>query len=122
MIIFRVENSDGRGPFYGVWNLLDVSVYQELATCMDEFFGDYSNHPGPDPSMCEKGSHFACRSLSELAEWFRYDRICEILTQNDFHIKVYKVKTVIRGTNQLSFKKNNARLLHTLPLSRLKGL
>lgn len=120
MIVFRVEHSSGHGPFYGIAQFIDKSVYDELLPCMEEFFGDFSNHPIPDREMC-KDSHIGCISLSELAEWFNHERMCEILTANGFHISIYKVKKVIHGTKQLSFMKKNAVLLNTQPLSRLKG-
>jgi hypothetical protein len=117
MIVYRVENNKGCGPFFEVWNIVDKSIYDELY----KYSRYLTTLPCPTKAMAQ-GKHFACRSLEELSKWFMCDEHCDLLTSNGFHISIYNVKTVLRGQMQISFVKKNAKLVDTLPLTSLQGL
>lgn len=121
MLIYRVENQDGRGPFHKVYEIMDEESHIVYDGYLDQMFGDYSRHPPPTDEMVSRGV-FGCSTLESLAEWFDHSDVRKMLTAVGFSISIYKVKNVMHGINQVSFAKKNAKLINILPLAHLKGI
>lgn len=112
MIVYRVENASGVGPYHGsMWH---PSRHQNKLT-----------HPNPmwDEGMCEEwarrvggmyGSQyvFGFKSMEQLHEWFNAEEL-EHVREYKYDIVAFEVAEtdVIMGERQLAFVRASAQML-----------
>lgn len=124
MLIYRIENNDGRG-IYRCYEIADHIInqsYKHPSPHQDIILGNVWN------DLCTQNKHihyyFGFNSIKQLLEWFDIETIKEInrivfhLLRNspelkylyDFHIAIYEVddKYVFVGDRQTIFKKRYA--------------
>lgn len=107
MLIYRIEGSDGLGPYWG-------SPILEMSTAHSR--GD--SHPDPMsediPMMSDSFCGFP--TLDQLKWWFKGWR--SMMRRMGFRLKVYEVphKFVRIGAKQLVFQKKQAKEVADLPI------
>ena len=113
MTIFRVEGSDGNGPY---WSMNDEELEKILPRKADK------RHPCPGedgmPSSWELEGDFyyGFQSLEQLLSWFEEETLNALERDFDYRIAVYDLpdthahsKNYIRGYHQVAFRKEIAR-------------
>lgn len=110
MIIYRVENKEGFGPYTtgSSWSLID-----EYEHDLDEYL---INHPGGYAEFTfmlsweelQKYS-FGFESFSSLKKWFKKDFLT--LKKRDFCISTYETEDFFAGKTQAIFNKENSKLV-----------
>ncbi len=114
MIVFRVENKDGRGPY---------SVH---GTTGQPFAVD--NRPMPDedgllpmatPNEWQRRYGFA--SITAYLDWFESDDVRDRMHERGFHIVKYEVPedSILIGGCQLLFDKTQAMMIECLGLNEV---
>jgi hypothetical protein len=109
MLVFRVENNSGVGPYTS--GAVDTIDYSRLFS---------PRCPGPlndGIRRTDEDDHFAFKDVSQLRKWF-IKRIRGNLTKKGFSMAIYRVpdKLVKHGKRQVVFKKSRSRLLCKLQL------
>ncbi|MER7445032.1 hypothetical protein [Micromonospora avicenniae] len=103
MLVYRVEDSNDKGPYNNDANEAVESLGWEL----QEAHNHGSGHPGPRHERGLRGfteSHvFGFASRSEAAQWF--DGWLGKLAAHGYRLAVYRVppRDVLRGSNQVAF-------------------
>mgnify|MGYP001615680172 FL=1 len=122
MRVFRLENSDGAGPYRADWPDIDPYTYDVVrenysaATNSDcpSVFGDSMPIPicylqGPPASAL-----FGCKSLTSLARWWRrsWDQLMPLLRANNFRVVEYEVPddSGWAGNHQIMFVGDAAKV------------
>lgn len=112
MVVWRVDNENGRGPYRGT----GLGILCGFSS---------SNHPMPWEDIegwCEKNNKheyiFGFESLQSLVGWFRDE--LDVLDNHhvDWSITKYKVhgNCVLKGKKQVAFKATKAVRLERLPI------
>ena len=116
MFIYRVENSEGVGPFSKA----------ALLRVKHKIFRRSSGFPNPinDGIAFKKGLHYCgCKSEWQLRRWFdkRSREIMFKSQKGDLFFTIYEVDPayVIHGKKQIVFEKHKAKQLVKLPLNRI---
>lgn len=114
MLVYRVENRHGEGPYRSSGNNLGDYAYCEHA------------HPEPmEDGMVGTGRfsrnlHFGFKSLIQLQEWFLTDMRKHVFSWNeDFAVSVYDFispSACVFGNKQLAFPKRQGKLVNKLHL------
>lgn len=124
MIIYRVEDETGNGPYA-------TGGPHQVPHMGWEHTND-RNHPSPQEDMgvdsvgtrvFRPWVHFCGgHSLQQLATWF--EGWVEKLKEHGHTVAVYEVSEefVIHGKYQIAFERNAARLVHRMPIDVLKAI
>lgn len=120
MKIYRVESSDGTGPYATAtyarpryWAKA-YDVDQEMCPsywCID---GDFDRHPSPEEDgmgVPSEDHHFGFETPEALREWFYIkENDAFLLDMQGMQVVVYEVpiQQVVKGYNQLMFNKTEA--------------
>lgn len=113
MLVYRIENDIGRGPYRKEHNGdgKDCNVNLEKISTWES-----KNHPIPwDDGIRMNTDTDVCgfQSLNQLLSWFHIDNYVEKLEKDNFFISIYKVKKkfVKIGRKQVCFARNRAWLV-----------
>lgn len=119
MLIFRAEDSNGRGPFSDLWPMLRDAMHKQRRVAHDDSVATYPNiyndrfrHGRPPAALrCRCGAI----SLTQWCHWFPGE-CAKVLAQYDYHLAVYEVpdEDVWEGRKQVLFRPDNAKLLRRL--------
>ena len=108
MKVFRIENSDGTGPYR----------HSEIGIELCRIHSGIPKHPGPFDDRDSNGKHlinflwqdrsyiFGFSSLEQLLAWF-LDEL-ELLAQHEFVVSVYESSQVVCGNFQVIFIKESS--------------
>jgi hypothetical protein len=106
MIVYRVENRDGEGPYRA---FLPNEMY------------DWNHHPSPreDGIEFQEYHYFGFCSKEQLYKWFRYPWVNRTLNREGYRLVTYQVSKnyIILGENQLVFTKAEAQKRCAEPLT-----
>lgn len=108
MLVYRLENERGNGPYMGFSPL--------LAEMGLRHHGD-ADHPTPEQEdMWSMDAHEYCAvpSLKGAQEWFK--GYGEVLDEAGFELTVWDAMDVRRGEKQVVFRKDTARLVASYPV------
>jgi hypothetical protein len=115
MRVYRVENDNGNGPYWGFRGNIEDSVILHQ-------HGLSAHTPDPhDPeepwhrsrSYGVKSESFGFASIQAAQSWFDLKEVREVLLRNDLRLYEYEVEedTVTKGKHQLTFRKSTAKRL-----------
>lgn len=113
MIVYRVEDGAGGGPYRGGrWeDLLGVLIS-----------GSSSAHPMPTedgiPIIGTKGWHCAFASIPQAKAWFDASE-CELMAERGFQLSVYDAPKVEVGRHQVMFDPEPARFIEARDLAAI---
>jgi len=109
MLVFRIENSKGLGP-YNQW--INKKIPQVIIDLLDSHCLSYTH---PDISWeVSMSKEYVCgfRSLRQLCRWFTKQELL-ILMNNGFNVCVYETFNVKLGKTQIAFIKGKKINLET---------
>lgn len=110
MIVWRVENDKGEGPYihprFHSYKLSDMAFAHRNST-----------HPDPFDENIKFDESYYCgfHNHSSVLEWF--DGYIDILTEYNYKIVKYKANNVLLGKKQVMFKKSTARQICSIRLT-----
>jgi hypothetical protein len=119
MIVFRIEDADGQGPY---------RTCNKSFECA--FENDFLKHPTPFQDSLlsplwrkldrNERDQFSCafKSEEQLNSWFYNQEFLEWLHANGFHMALYRAfaDEVLIGHSQVAFKKSDAALITAISL------
>ena len=120
MIVYRIENEYGEGPYnnsldpYTDFDCTEYSAYGEFRNCLDSIGNLHNkngvrNHPSPRRDGINEFDHwhvFGFASYEQLRHWFRYPMTMKMIEDAGFYVVVYEnVTDVIFGKTQVAFAK-----------------
>lgn len=125
MLVYRIEDKNGRGAFYDLYCAHDVVARDEglksafshpgprtgleAGTELSEFFGEWRNS--------KEHLLFGCRSKPQLRMWFRSPKGRAAMAREGGVMVTYSVRDehVKRGRYQVAFDRTKATKVSTVP-------
>ena len=111
MLIYRVEDSAGRGPYIGQPEPVDCRSSKALSRHSNSL-----THPAPysDGISISQGEYCGFESMDKLRRWFWGD--IEWLRKKKFHVSIYRIDEghVKIGMKQVVFNRKRAELVSTI--------
>ena len=125
MLIYRVENSQGKGPYWGAApmylfenNRLHPAPQDDSKFMLNAFRKGFAGNIYLFAT--NQNIYFGFESIKQFKRWFFKNSVILDFHKYDFRIVVYKVsaKQVVLGNTQLAFVKENATVVGERPLTK----
>lgn len=107
MLVYRVENERGIGP------------YLSFSPLLEDMGKAHADRGHPDPyddgiTGMMASEYCAVRSLEDAQTWF--DGYGEVLDEAGFELNVWEAQDVTEGVAQVVFRKDTARVVASYPI------
>lgn len=105
-LVYRVENEQGRGPFYSTgFNWFPREAATRIKAPSDD------NIEGLAAALfsCSEDLRFAGYSLEDIWEWFRPD--LDGLEEHGYFLSCYEAQEILKGQTQVVFFLSKSRLV-----------
>lgn len=120
MRVYRVENKDGFGPYTGIaaglvdWDSDDFTGDRHPSTFLDKRLAGWNVLP----FVVRQQYHHGFESEGSFLHWFHKRRWLEALEAARFRLSIYEVdnQDVARGSSQVVFRRDKAKLVDTVSL------
>lgn len=125
MVVYRVENEEGVGPYHSSWY-----YHSEIG-----YLHSNSKHPSIQTDKIIEGKigrlsydeykKYFCgfKSLLQYKEWFSL-RLRKLLKKHNFKLNIYKIdkRNVIQSDKQIVFKLSKAKFVKTIDLVTMEDI
>lgn len=115
MLVYRVENENGNGPYVGGAHDLLWLMREDHNTFYDDPADD--PHPGPRDDGIDwmAADEYSALASPEAAQtWF--EGYGEVLHGAGFELTVWEAQDVRHGSKQVVFRKDSARMVASYPI------
>lgn len=120
MIVYRVENKNGEGPYFNQFSLDGPSL--EWGRSINSLHGDCPNHPAPSDDIKAEGFdrysgewYYGFTTMEALEKWFNTPEPLklEMLLAAGYLVRQFECEPedVKPGNIQCAFKRKKARML-----------
>ncbi|PLP55560.1 hypothetical protein CYK37_30185 [Mesorhizobium loti] len=123
MLVYRIEDARGYGPWSGSGT---AEAYWDAA----EVGTNPNDHPSPyveggvlyDAYVRWADGRFGCSSVEQLRDWFPCPKGREVMRQRGYRAVAYQVEpeALCEGTMQVIFQQHRAQLVKVLDLGTLQ--
>lgn len=113
-LIFRIENTEGRGPYYNEQSIITHNMYSlHSSKVRPGPRGDIRLKPHVTPEQ-----YYGFESLQDLRKWFTLKDIRNF-KKHDYHLKIFSVnkRECHKGNKQVMFKRHKAKIMASLSLN-----
>lgn len=120
MKVYRIENTEGKGPYNGSLTCKNKEVLHTLSNHDGHYSPMYYNAKGQRIDLWSEHCHMCCgfTSLGKLLDWFWSTDVLEMLRNNGYFVAIYDCPrwAVLVQSDQVAFDKKEAKLLETINL------
>ena len=120
MRIYRIENTEGKGPYNGSLTLEAKEVLFTLCDRGGHHSPMYYGAKGQRINLWEEHNHMQCgfTSLGKLLDWFWSTEVLQRLRDNGYFVAIYDCPrwAVLVQSDQVAFDKQKAKFLEMINL------